>query len=67
MTSRIHRGFHRIGVVLAGLAILLDVALVLGNQLKSALHLLVVAVALYVAVRAVGWILAGFLGTGNHT
>ena len=63
MTSRIHRGFHRIGVVLAVLALLLDGALVAGNQIKSAVPLLVVAVALYAACRAVGWVLEGFFGS----
>ena len=65
VTSRIHRGFHRIGIVLAALALLLDVVAVLVIHADSALPLIVVAVALYAAARAVGWILAGFLSPGN--
>jgi hypothetical protein len=61
VTSRIHRGFHRIGVVLSGLACILVVwALVQGDALAT-LILLAAAVAIYAAARAVGWILAGFL------
>ena len=56
-------GFHRIGIVQAMLALLLDVVAVFVIHADSALLLIVVAAFLYVAARAVGWILAGFIGT----
>ena len=65
MTSSIHRGFHRIGIVLAGMCCVLIVwALVQGDSL-AALILFAAAVALYAAARTVGWILDGFLGSGR--
>ncbi len=67
VTSRIHRGFHRIGIVLAVLVLLLDVVAVFVIHADSALPLIVVAAFLYVAARAVGWILAGFLGSSGQS
>jgi hypothetical protein len=65
MTSHIHRGFHRIGVVLAAAASILVVwALVQGDKL-AALILFATALALYVATRAIGWVLAGFMGSSK--
>ncbi len=85
MTSRIHRGFHRIGVVLAGLALLMAAGnaiaevfswtITLGTQEASrpfahhppdfseALVYSALALALYIVARAVGWVLAGFMGS----
>ncbi len=100
MTSRIHRGFHRIGVVLA-VSVLLTSAFEAAYELwwvwstrrayadlvattpggepavdafermaqaphvanySMSLFLLALALVLYAAARAVGWVLAGFLG-----
>ena len=62
MTSHLHRGLHRVGIVLAMLALLLDVVAVLVIHADHALPLIAVAAFLFVAPRAVGWILKGFLG-----
>lgn len=97
MTSRIHRGFHRLGVVLAVPVALVAVGLagrevwtqweaqyfwaadpIVGHPAPtflerfdtSAYHanlatsalLLVLAPALYIAARVVGWVLDGFIG-----
>ena len=63
MTSRIHRGFHRVGVVLAALALLLALFVVLQGERSVAFMLLAVAALLSAAARAVGWVLAGFIGS----
>ena len=65
MTSHLHRGYHRVGIVLAMLALLLDVVAVLVIHANSALPLIAVAAFLYVTARAVGWILKGFLGNSQ--
>ena len=84
MTSRFHRGSHRVGVVLAGLALLMAAGnaiaevftwtITLGTQgasrpfahqppdFSEALVYSALALALYIAARAVGWVLAGFIG-----
>ena len=84
MTSRIHRGFHRIGVVLAvpplvGVGWLGTIGLwrqiadrgpwedygsapTYLSSYRLALLLFGLALALYAAARAVGWVLVGFMG-----
>lgn len=69
-SQRIHRGFHRVGVALAGVLIYFAVILIAVDQLwdlgdsNAMLKLLfafaVAAVAVYALSRAVGWIIAGF-------
>ena len=96
MTSRIHRGFHRIGIVLAVPFLILGLAIAyqqtwIGWDSFGAPHAAVpstdgsityakafpspqpfygyaiawtaLGLALYAAARAVGWILAGFIGS----
>ncbi len=67
-SKSIHRGFHRVGAVLAGLVILL-VAITTANGGLGATSwiaglgiALAVAVTLYALSRAIGWIIAGFAG-----
>ena len=61
--NRIHRGFHRIGLVLAGLALLFAAFVAVASTEKTfALFMVAFAVFLYVAARAVGWVLNGFMG-----
>jgi hypothetical protein len=84
MTSRIHRGFHRIGIVsalppLVGAACLAAIGLwrqftdrgpwedyggapTYLPDYRLALLLLALALTLYAAARAVGWVLDGFMG-----
>ncbi len=99
MTSRIHRGFHRIGVVLAVPVLLmagalaghevwlrredeLEIAALTGRALSAlltdpetfphradytgAIVGLVLAMALYAAAHAVGWVFAGFISPGHR-
>jgi hypothetical protein len=69
--QRIKTGFHRIGVVLAGIcvscgAILIATWLLVGLQGPSApvfaVALFVLGTILYLLARATGWIVAGFAG-----
>jgi hypothetical protein len=65
-TARIHRGFNRLGIVFA----LLFTALAVGaafkvtpeDRLYATAIFLAVAAAAYVFIRAIGWIIAGFVG-----
>ncbi len=63
MTSRIHRDLHRIGVVLAALALLLALFLTLQKEHSVAVLLTGAAAFLSASARAVGWIQAGFVGS----
>jgi len=66
-SQRIHRGFHRIGAVLAGIIILgalVAVAIHYRNPVDVSVVVAVsaaAAVAIYTLFRAIGWIIAGFL------
>lgn len=51
-SARIHRGFQRVGVVLAALALLLALFVVLQGERSVAFMLLAVAALLYAAARA---------------
>lgn len=68
-TQRIHRGFHRVGAVLAGVVLLLGIAYVFAepfsfraNATGFALGFLLAAAVVYAFSRAIGWIIAGFAG-----
>lgn len=70
---RVHRVFHRIGVVLGGLCLLVTVAaigfaiagLIGGNRegaitsVSIATLWFLIALALYILARSIGWIIAG--------
>ena len=66
-SQRIHRGFHRVGAVLAGIIMLgamVAVALHYRNPVDVSIVLAVsavAAVAVYALSRAIGWIIAGFV------
>jgi len=67
-TQRIHRGFHRLGAVLGGTILLLTVLTSAVGGLGATKFTEAVSVAaaaaaaIYALCRAVGWVLAGFLG-----
>lgn len=71
-TARIHRGFHRLGTVLAGVFAILGLFVIfvvapdssgLGHmRFEATVGLLVLAAAFYAIVRSWGWIVAGFVG-----
>jgi hypothetical protein len=64
-SQRIHRGFHRIGVVVVLIALVLaiiNLPSVLQNPLGQNVFGLVGMGFLYGIARAIGWILAGFIG-----
>lgn len=71
-TQRIHQGFHRFGIVLAGIIFILGAvafAVVAMEDPDKPSQMAVVlagfsatAVSAYVLSRAIGWIIAGFIG-----
>ncbi len=64
MTSRIRRGFHRIGVVLAAASLLFAaVVAVVSDEPKVALFPVALAALLCATARAVGRVLAGSIGS----
>jgi hypothetical protein len=65
--QRIKTGFHRIGVVLAAVSILIGLA-VYGDhgQPRDVAVGAGYGVALYAAMLALGWIVAGFVGDGER-
>ena len=70
--ERIHRGFHRVGIVIglivAALGLLLIFVLagegsgVAENKLPITLSFLGIVLVTYLLCRAFGWIIAGFAG-----
>jgi hypothetical protein len=62
MTSRIHHSFHWVGVVLGAPALFWAGYVAAEADFCSAGLTFCIAVALYAAARAVGWVLDGFMG-----
>ena len=65
MNYRLSHGFHRIGIVLAALALLLAAILAAEAEFSAAGQIVIVAAFLYFAARAIGWVLAGFIGSNR--
>lgn len=65
-TTKIHRGFHRVGIVAAVLAAVLPLIFTIdahaSDRMAWAMGTAAVAVITYVLCRALGWIIAGFVG-----
>lgn len=65
-STKIHRGFHRVGIVAAGLAAVLPLIFTLAasavDKMEWAMGTVAVAVVTYLLCRALGWIIAGFVG-----
>lgn len=66
-SHRIHRGFHRAGIVIAVIVAAIVSFVLLDNgvsqySLQFGVVGLGVPLAVYVFSRAIGWIIAGFVG-----
>ena len=67
-TQRIHRGFHRVGILLGAIVLLLGAAIAFAMRTEPdkvsevVLIFVAVATAVYALSRAIGWIIAGFAG-----
>ena len=66
--QRIKTGFHRIGMVSAGVPLFAAAAgYLVGVLSQEGIAILIgAAVALYAAAWAMGWIVAGFAGDGDR-
>jgi len=71
-TARVHRGFHRTGIVFAALLAIIGFLLVFGlaadnssiGEVRGMATLWIVGLSActYALIRALGWIVAGFVG-----
>lgn len=67
-TQRIHRGFHRVGIMLSAIVFMIgaSIAFAVSDQIGKATEVgtisIVFVVAIYALCRAAGWVLAGFVG-----
>jgi hypothetical protein len=71
-TARVHRGFHRTGIVLAALVAIAGFLVVFGLAADNSslgevrgiatLWIIGLAACTYALIRALGWIIAGFVG-----
>lgn len=67
-TQRIHRGFNRFGILLGSIVFLigLSIAYAVSAEWSKATDVFVIsclgATVLYALSRAIGWVLAGFIG-----
>ena len=66
-SQRVNRGFHRVGLVLGTIVLLIGGLLAWGNWnynvSEIAVNTLVTALAVYAFFRAIGWIIGGFMSS----
>jgi hypothetical protein len=65
--QRIKTGFHRIGIVLAAICIVVGFYNAIGSaSFRDAFSSLITAAVLYALATGLGWIVAGFMGDGEN-